>query len=221
MRDFFQIVLLILKKDIRVEMRERLNLVYLFILSLTLSLIGFIFIGSDNMTELFFFSVLIISLITNQRISRQEVSLSGELILINAPCDLSILCFSKILYFILVNTFVCVTVVSTLSIVSGMIIFENTTNFVLLCFLFSIGISSILTTFSMMLERIKGEGQFMFILIYPLILPFLILTYNSISMIDVSIGNDFLNSFSLQALIAFDILLLTICPILFSYSIRR
>ena len=221
MRDFFQIVLLILKKDIRVEMRERLNLVYLFILSLTLSLIGFIFIGSDNMTELFFFSVLIISLITNQRISRQEVSLGGELILINAPCYLSILCFSKISYFILVNTFVCVTVVSTLSIVSGMIIFENTTNFVLLCFLFSIGISSILTTFSMMLERIKGEGQFMFILIYPLILPFLILTYNSISMIDVSIGNDFLTSFSLQALIAFDILLLTICPILFSYSIRR
>jgi len=100
-------------------------------------------------------------------------------------------------------------------------IFSNITNFLTLCFLFSVGVSSILSTFSLMLERIKGEGHFMFMLIYPLILPFLLLSYNSIPLIDLYGGESFFSSFSLQALVAFDILLLTICPILFSYSIRR
>ena len=220
MKNFFKIFILILKKDILVETREKLNLVYLLILSPTLSLIAFVFIGSDNSTALFFFTSLIVALLANQRVSRQEVSLGGDLILISAPCDLSIVCFSKILFFILINIFINFIVFITLSLISEDI-FLNSINFLTLCFLFSVGISSILSTFSLMLERIKGEGHFMFMLIYPLILPFLLLSYNSIPLIDLYGGESFFSSFSLQALIAFDILLLTICPILFSYSIRR
>ena len=220
MKNFFKIFILILKKDILVETREKLNLVYLLILSPTLSLIAFVFIGSDNPTALFFFTSLIVALLANQRVSRQEVSLGGDLILISAPCDLSIVCFSKILFFILINIFINLIVFITLSLISEDI-FLNSINFLTLCFLFSVGISSILSTFSLMLERIKGEGHFMFILIYPLILPFLLLSYNSILLIDLYGGESFFSSFSLQALVAFDILLLTICPILFSYSIRR
>ena len=100
-------------------------------------------------------------------------------------------------------------------------LFINGINFISLCFLFTLGLSSILSTFSLMLERVRGEGQFMFILIYPLILPFLILGYSSIMLVNISDSLFFFKSFPLQALAAFDILLLTICPILFSYSIRR
>jgi hypothetical protein len=75
--------------------------------------------------------------------------------------------------------------------------------------------------FSLMLERIKAEGQFMLIMIYPLIVPFLILAKNSLIEINYMDFMEFINSFSLQVLIAFDILLLAICPILFSYSVRR
>ena len=90
MRNFIDIVFLILKKDLRIEFREKLNLIYVIILAISLSLIGFTFIGSNNLIELFFYTSLISSLVANQRISRQEISLDGELILISAPIDLSI-----------------------------------------------------------------------------------------------------------------------------------
>ena len=82
MRNFIDIVFLILKKDLRIEFREKLNLIYVIILAISLSLIGFTFIGSNNLIELFFYTSLISSLVANQRISRQEISLDGELILI-------------------------------------------------------------------------------------------------------------------------------------------
>jgi ABC-type transport system involved in cytochrome c biogenesis permease component len=84
-----------------------------------------------------------------------------------------------------------------------------------------LGLSVILTMFSLMLERVKTEGQFMLIMVYPLIVPFLILSHNSLIEINHAHFSVFINSFSLQVLIAFDILLLAICPILFSYSVRR
>ena len=210
MRNFIDIVFLILKKDLRIEFREKLNLIYVIILAISLSLIGFTFIGSNNLIELFFYTSLISSLVANQRISRQEISLDGELILISAPIDLSIICFA-----------IHLIVFISLSLISNTPLFINGINFISLCFLFTLGLSSILSTFSLMLERVRGEGQFMFILIYPLILPFLILGYSSIMLVNISDSLFFFKSFPLQALAAFDILLLTICPILFSYSIRR
>lgn len=221
MNIFFRLIKLILFKDFTTELRERLNIAYLLILSPTLSLIMLIFMGSNNILELFFLTTLIISLIINQRISRQEISVGGELILISAPIDLSILCFSKILFFVSINLISNILVFITFIMFSDNFINKVNINFAGLLFFFSIGLSCILSTFSLMLERIKGEGQFMFMLIYPLIVPFLILSYNSISLLSLLDMNNFYSSFSLQALIAFDILLLTICPILFSYSIRR
>lgn len=75
MRNFIDIVFLILKKDLRIEFREKLNLIYVIILAISLSLIGFTFIGSNNLIELFFYTSLISSLVANQRISSQEISL--------------------------------------------------------------------------------------------------------------------------------------------------
>jgi len=221
MRNFIDIVFLILKKDLRIEFREKLNLIYVIILAISLSLIGFTFIGSNNLIELFFYTSLISSLVANQRISRQEISLDGELVLISAPIDLSIICFAKILFFMIISLFIHLIVFISLSLISNTPLFINGINFISLCFLFTLGLSSILSTFSLMLERVRGEGQFMFILIYPLILPFLILGYSSIMLVNISDSLFFFKSFPLQALAAFDILLLTICPILFSYSIRR
>ena len=45
MRNFIDIVFLILKKDLRIEFREKLNLIYVIILAISLSLIGFTFIS--------------------------------------------------------------------------------------------------------------------------------------------------------------------------------
>ena len=221
MYSFFSKVNLIFSKDLKTEIREKLNTIYLFILCPTLSLIMFIFIGEGNIIELFFLTCLIIALVANQRISRQEISVGGELILISIPIDLSILCFSKILFFIFINIFINLIVFLTLFMLSDNFIPLSSIGFFSLCILFSIGLSSILCTFSLMLERIRGEGQFMFMLIYPLIIPFLVLTYNSIIMLSSTNSAEFFSSFVLQALVAFDILLIVICPILFSYSIRR
>ena len=97
MRDFFSLVLLILKKDFVIETREKLNLSYLIILCPTITLIISIFVQSQAIFMEYFLSILIITLLVNQRISRQEISTGGEIILIGAPFDLSILCFSKII----------------------------------------------------------------------------------------------------------------------------
>ena len=85
---------MLLSKDFLSEFRDKLNFVYYLILSPAISLIFYIFNDSQNPLYLYFLTILIINFITNQRISRQEISLDGELILISAPIDLSIICFA-------------------------------------------------------------------------------------------------------------------------------
>mgnify|MGYP004402165753 FL=1 len=220
-KKYFSILYMMLQKDFLSESRERLNLMYLLILAPTISLILLIFNNSDNVIHLYFLSILIIGLMTNQRISRQEISPSGDLILISAPIDMSIFCLSKILFAFILNIFMSLVVFATFLLISSGSFFNKLPNFVILAIFFLLGLSVILTMFSLMLERVKTEGQFMLIMVYPLIIPFLILSHNSLIEINYVHFSAFISSFSLQVLIAFDILLLAICPILFSYSVRR
>ena len=220
-KKYFSILYMMLQKDFLSESRERLNLMYLLILAPTISLILLIFNNSDNVVHLYFLSILIIGLMTNQRISRQEISPSGDLILISAPIDMSLFCLSKILFAFILNIFMSLVVFATFLLISSGSFFSKLPNFVILAIFFLLGLSVILTMFSLMLERVKTEGQFMLIMVYPLIIPFLILSHNSLIEINYVHFSAFISSFSLQVLIAFDILLLAICPILFSYSVRR
>tara|TARA_Y100001960_G_scaffold287305_1_gene325307 strand:+ start:1847 stop:2512 length:666 start_codon:yes stop_codon:yes gene_type:complete len=221
MRKYLSIVNLILWKDLVSEFREKLNIIYFLILAPAVSLMFFVFIGEQNPVHLFFLTILIINLITNQRISRQEVTSQGELILINIPFDLSVLCLSKILFTFLLNFLILIVALVMFIFLLGDFFFSNVISFIIFSISFSLGLSIILTTFSLMLERIRSEGQFMLIMIYPLIIPFLVLSYNCLSEINILDLINFVNTFSLQVLIAFDILLLAVCPILFSYSLRR
>ena len=134
----------------------------------------------DNVVHLYFLSILIIGLMTNQRISRQEISPSGDLILISAPIDMSIFCLSKILFAFILNIFMSLVVFATFLLISSGSFFSKLPNFVILAIFFLLGLSVILTMFSLMLERVKTEGQFMLIMVYPLIIPFLILSHNSL-----------------------------------------
>ena len=212
---------MLLSKDFLSEFRDKLNFVYYLILSPAISLILYIFNDSQNPLYLYFLTILIINFITNQRISRQEISSQGELILINMPLDLSVFCLSKIIFTFLLNFVISFITIAVFMLLAGGLFFENTNNFIIFSIFFSLGLSTILTTFSLMLERIKSEGQFMMIMVYPLIIPFLVLSYNCLAQLNLLDFIPFVDTFSLQVLIAFDILLLAVCPILFSYSVRR
>ena len=212
---------MLLSKDFLSEFRDKLNFVYYLILSPAISLIFYIFNDSQNPLYLYFLTILIINFITNQRISRQEISSQGELILINMPLDLSVFCLSKIIFTFLLNFVISFITIAVFMLLAGGLFFENTNNFIIFSIFFSLGVSTILTTFSLMLERIKSEGQFMMIMVYPLIIPFLVLSYNCLAQLNLLDFIPFVDTFSLQVLIAFDILLLAVCPILFSYSVRR
>ena len=212
---------MLLSKDFLSEFRDKLNFVYYLILSPAISLIFYIFNDSQNPLYLYFLTILIINFITNQRISRQEISSQGELILINMPLDLSVFCLSKIIFTFLLNFVISFITIAVFMLLAGGLFFENTNNFIIFSIFFSLGLSTILTTFSLMLERIKSEGQFMMIMVYPLIIPFLVLSYNCLPQLNLLDFIPFVDTFSLQVLIAFDILLLAVCPILFSYSVRR
>ena len=212
---------MLLSKDFLSEFRDKLNFVYYLILSPAISLIFYIFNDSQNPLYLYFLTILIINFITNQRISRQEISSQGELILINMPLDLSVFCLSKIIFTFLLNFVISFITIAVFMLLAGGLFFENTNNFIIFSIFFSLGLSTILTTFSLMLERIKSEGQFMMIMVYPLIIPFLVLSYNCLAQLNLLDFIPFVVTFSLQVLIAFDILLLAVCPILFSYSVRR
>ena len=212
---------MLLSKDFLSEFRDKLNFVYYLILSPAISLIFYIFNDSQNPLYLYFLTILIINFITNQRISRQEISSQGELILINMPLDLSVFCLSKIIFTFLLNFVISFITIAVFMLLAGGLFFENTNNFIIFSIFFSLGLSTILTTFSLMLERIKSEGQFMMIMDYPLIIPFLVLSYNCLAQLNLLDFIPFVDTFSLQVLIAFDILLLAVCPILFSYSVRR
>ena len=212
---------MLLSKDFLSEFRDKLNFVYYLILSPAISLIFYIFNDSQNPLYLYFLTILIINFITNQRISRQEISSQGELILINMPLDLSVFCLSKIIFTFLLNFVISFITIAVFMLLAGGLFFENTNNFIIFSIFFSLGLSTILTTFSLMLERIKSEGQFMMIMVYPLIITFLVLSYNFLAQLNLLDFIPFVDTFSLQVLIAFDILLLAVCPILFSYSVRR
>ncbi len=212
---------MLLSKDFLSEFRDKLNFVYYLILSPAISLIFYIFNDSQNPLYLYFLTILIINLITNQRISRQEISSQGELILINMPLDLSVFCLSKIIFTFILNFVISFITIAVFMLLAGGLFFENTNNFIIFSIFFSLGLSTILTAFSLMLERIKSEGQFMMIMVYPLIIPFLVLSYNCLAQLNLLDFIPFVDTFSLQVLIAFDILLLAVCPILFSYSVRR
>ena len=212
---------MLLSKDFLSEFRDKLNFVYYLILSPAISLIFYIFNDSQNPLYLYFLTILIINFITNQRISRQEISSQGELILINMPLDLSVFCLSKIIFTFLLNFVISFITIAVFMLLAGGLFFENTNNFIIFSIFFSLGLSTILTTFSLMLERIKSEGQFLMIIVYPLIIPFLVLSYNCLAQLNLLDFIPFVDTFSLQVLIAFDILLLAVCPILFSYSVRR
>ena len=212
---------MLLSKDFLSEFRDKLNFVYYLILSPAISLIFYIFNDSQNPLYLYFLTILIINLITNQRISRQEISSQGELILINMPLDLSVFCLSKIIFTFILNFVISFITIAVFMLLAGGLFFENTNNFIVFSIFFSLGLSTILTAFSLMLERIKSEGQFMMIMVYPLIIPFLVLSYNCLAQLNLLDFIPFVDTFSLQVLIAFDILLLAVCPILFSYSVRR
>ena len=212
---------MLLSKDFLSEFRDKLNFVYYLILSPAISLIFYIFNDSQNPLYLYFLTILIINFITNQRISRQEISSQGELILINMPLDLSVFCLSKIIFTFLLNFVISFITIAVFMLLAGGLFFENTNNFIIFSIFFSLGLSTILTTFSLMLERIKSEGQFMMIMVYPLIIPILVLSYNCLAQLNLLDFIPFVDTFSLQVLIAFDILLLAVCPILFSYSVRR
>ena len=212
---------MLLSKDFLSEFRDKLNFVYYLILSPAISLIFYIFNDSQNPLYLYFLTILIINFITNQRISRQEISSQGELILINMPLDLSVFCLSKIIFTFLLNFVISFITIAVFMLLAGGLFFENTNNFIIFSIFFSLGLSTILTTFSLMIERIKSEGQFMMIMVYPLIIPFLVLSYNCLAQLNLLDFIPFVDTFSLQVLIAFDILLLAVCPILFSYSVRR
>ena len=212
---------MLLSKDFLSEFRDKLNFVYYLILSPAISLIFYIFNDSQNPLYLYFLTIIIINFITNQRISRQEISSQGELILINMPLDLSVFCLSKIIFTFLLNFVISFITIAVFMLLAGGLFFENTNNFIIFSIFFSLGLSTILTTFSLMLERIKSEGQFMMIMVYPLIIPFLVLSYNCLAQLNLLDFIPFVDTFSLQVLIAFDILLLAVCPILFSYSVRR
>tara|TARA_B100001029_G_scaffold44914_1_gene35449 strand:+ start:1246 stop:1911 length:666 start_codon:yes stop_codon:yes gene_type:complete len=221
MKKYFSIIYMLLSKDFLSEFRDKLNFVYYLILSPAISLIFYIFNDSQNPLYLYFLTILIINLITNQRISRQEISSQGELILINMPLDLSVFCLSKIIFTFILNFVISFITIAVFMLLAGGLFFENTNNFIIFSIFFSLGLSTILTAFSLMLERIKSEGQFMMIMVYPLIIPFLVLSYNCLAQLNLLDFIPFVDTFSLQVLIAFDILLLAVCPILFSYSVRR
>ena len=221
MKKYFSIIYMLLSKDFLSEFRDKLNFVYYLILSPAISLIFYIFNDSQNPLYLYFLTILIINFITNQRISRQEISSQGELILINMPLDLSVFCLSKIIFTFILNFVISFITIAVFMLLAGGLFFENTNNFIIFSIFFSLGLSTILTTFSLMLERIKSEGQFMMIMVYPLIIPFLVLSYNCLAQLNLLDFIPFVDTFSLQVLIAFDILLLAVCPILFSYSVRR
>ena len=215
------LIKIFLLKDLKVEFKEKTNFFYILILLSTFTLIVTTYFKHENPLNLYFLIFLIIHFFSHQRISRQEIGTSDDLIVFNLPIDLSLFCIAKILFstslFFVINIF--------LFLLYNLLTQEELINlnygFFLFSFIFSIGINSILTSFSLLLERIKGEGHFMFILIFPLILPFIFLSFNSISDLYSMNFYKFISSFNFQILFAFDILLFALCPILFSYALRR
>ena len=217
----FRIIIIFLSKDFSIEFNEKINFFYTLILLSTFSLIFTSFLESDYILFSYFMTLLITNMILSQRIARSESSNNQELVAYNLPIDLSVFCISKILFNIFIYLLQAILLVLFYNLFSQNYKIDISTSFILFTLVYVIGLACLLTTFSLMLERIKSEGQFMFISIYPLVLPFLFLSFNSLDNLFLGSYEDLINSFNFQVLLAFDILMFAICPILFSYAIRR
>lgn len=215
------LIKIFLLKDLKVEFKEKTNLFYMLVLLSTFTLIITTYFKHENPLNLYFLIFLIIHFFSHQRISRQEIGTSDDLIVFNLPVDLSLFCIAKIIYctflFFVINVFLYLLY----NLLTQDELIKLNYGFLLFSIIFSIGINTILTAFSLLLERIKGEGHFMFILIFPLILPFIFLSFNSINDLYSMNFYEFIFSFNFQILFAFDILLFALCPILFNYALRR
>jgi hypothetical protein len=160
-------------------------------------------------------------MLVNQRISRQELGKNDELIVFSLPFDLSIFCIAKIIFNFFIFIIQAILLIFLYNLFSNSYYIEFNYNFIFFTIIYILGLSIFFTCFSLMLERIKGEGQFMFITILPLVVPFLFLSFNTLNQLYYYQFNEFIKLFNFQLLIAFDILLFAVCPILFSYALRR
>tara|TARA_B100000131_G_scaffold117769_1_gene114677 strand:+ start:115517 stop:116173 length:657 start_codon:yes stop_codon:yes gene_type:complete len=217
----FSLIKSIILKDLLIEYREKGNLYYVFILTCTFSLLFTNYLKENHILFSYYVTLLITNILLSQRISRLEIGRNDELIVFNLPVDLSAFCISKIIYSLILFLFQASILFIFYNLFSQTYIIEINFNFIAFTLLFLIGLSIFFTCFSLLLERIKGEGQFMFIAIFPLIIPFLFLCFNGLNDLYYLGTGEYINSFNFQLLLAFDILLITVCPILFSYALRR
>ena len=217
----FKILKIIFFKDVLIEIREKGNFYYILILSAVFSLVFTTYLDYKYILFSFYITLLITSMLVNQRISRQELGKNDELIVFSLPFDLSIFCIAKIIFNFFIFIFQALLLIFLYNLFSNSYYIEFNYNFILFTIIYILGLSIFFTCFSLMLERIKGEGQFMFITILPLVVPFLFLSFNTLNQLYYYEFSEFIKLFNLQLLIAFDILLFAVCPILFSYALRR
>ena len=217
----FKILKIIFFKDVLIEMRDKGNFYYILILSAVFSLVFTSYLDEKYILFSFYITLLITSMLVNQRISRQELGKNDELIVFSLPFDLSIFCIAKIIFNFFIFIIQAILLIFLYNLFSNSYYIEFNNNFIFFTIIYILGLSIFFTCFSLMLERIKGEGQFMFITILPLVVPFLFLSFNTLNQLYYYEFSEFIKLFNLQLLIAFDILLFTVCPILFSYALRR
>ena len=217
----FKILKIIFFKDVLIELRDKGNFYYILILSAVFSLVFTSYLDYKYILFSFYITLLITNMLVNQRISRQELGKNDELIVFSLPFDLSIFCIAKIIFNFFIFIFQALLLIFLYNLFSNSYYIEFNYNFILFTIIYILGLSIFFTCFSLMLERIKGEGQFMFITILPLVVPFLFLSFNTLNQLYYYEFSEFIKLFNLQLLIAFDILLFAVCPILFSYALRR
>ena len=217
----FKILKIIFFKDVLIEMRDKGNFYYIIILSAVFSLVFTSYLDEKYILFSFYITLLITSMLVNQRISRQELGKNDELIVYSLPFDLSIFCIAKIIFNFFIFVIQAILLIFLYNLFSNSYYIEFNYNFIFFTIIYILGLSIFFTCFSLMLERIKGEGQFMFITILPLVVPFLFLSFNTLNQLYYYQFNEFIKLFNFQLLIAFDILLFAVCPILFSYALRR
>ena len=217
----FKILKIIFFKDVLIEMRDKGNFYYILILSAVFSVVFTSNLDEKYILFSFYITLLITSMLVNQRISRQELGKNDELIVFSLPFDLSIFCIAKIIFNFFIFIIQAILLIFLYNLFSNSYYIEFNNNFIFFTIIYILGLSIFFTCFSLMLERIKGEGQFMFITILPLVVPFLFLSFNTLNQLYYYQFNEFIKLFNFQLLIAFDILLFAVCPILFSYALRR
>ena len=177
----FKILKIIFFKDVLIEMRDKGNFYYILILSAVFSLVFTSYLDEKYILFSFYITLLITSMLVNQRISRQELGKNDELIVFSLPFDLSIFCIAKIIFNFFIFIIQAILLIFLYNLFSNSYYIEFNNNFIFFTIIYILGLSIFFTCFSLMLERIKGEGQFMFITILPLVVPFLFLSFNTLN----------------------------------------